>query len=201
MKAWLLLLLTVPACLPSADKYQYACKGDSECGEGWVCFKGLCADGTTLEPCTDGRPHCAGECCAVDTECVTSARGEDQCCVPGGRGVLCKNGEDLYLFDSCGNDEGLVEDCGADGCSLQTNQCLTCLPSCLMQDGLTRKQCGTDSCDGDTCGDCGGVPANGICADDFKCDCNANAKCTSAEGMVICCAPGESCVEGACATL
>ncbi len=197
MKAWLVLLTCVTACMPEADKYTYACSGNDECGEGWVCVKGVCADGSTLSTCTDGRPYCAGVCCPTDQECVTSAKGADQCCVPGGKGVLCKNGEDLWRFDSCGNAEELVEDCGADGCDLHTNLCLTCEPTCLLQDGVTLKECGLDSCDEPTCGDCGGVAANGVCAD-FVCDCNANARCVGADGKVICCAPGQSCVAGAC---
>ena len=55
MKRALLILLLLPACMPSADKYQYACKGDADCGSGWVCIRGLCADGSTLPTCDDGR--------------------------------------------------------------------------------------------------------------------------------------------------
>jgi|GEM_PF-2783321 len=199
MKAALFLLVLVPACMPSADAYKYACKGDDECGEGWVCVKGLCANSIDYPPCDDGRPRCAGLCCATAEDCVTSEQGEDRCCVLD-VATKCSNGENLFLFDSCGNRGELVEDCGAAGCSLQTHLCLTCTPSCLMQDGVTVKECGTDSCDGDTCGDCGGVPANGVCADDYKCDCNANARCTTPGGKVVCCAAGESCVEGNCTT-
>jgi len=200
MKAWLLLVIVLPGCLPSVDGYTFYCDGDDDCGEGWVCVKNQCANASDYPACDDGRNRCNGDCCASDQQCVTSVvsgKHFDRCCVPGGKGVLCLNGEDLWRFDSCGNPEEMVEDCGADGCSLQTHQCLTCEPTCLLQDGVTLKECGVDSCDDPTCGDCGGVPANGVCAD-FKCDCNANERCQGADGRVVCCAPGQVCSGGAC---
>jgi hypothetical protein len=203
MKRALLLLgvlvLLAPACMPSADEFKFACTGDAQCGDGWVCVKGLCAAISELPTCDQGAELCNGECCQPGEECVESAEGKDRCCVLD-VAVHCINGEDLYHVDSCGDVGARVTECPG-GCSQQTHECQTCTPDCLRPDGVSVKECGTDSCNGATCGDCGGVPAHGVCVDDYKCDCNANARCAQPDGRVLCCGPGESCVEGSCQSL
>lgn len=181
----------------------------------WLCcvallvFGGACKD----KPCANDSECQSGEYCQLPLgACTSDCKGDLDC--PGNeecdngrcrtRASACSTksskrcvGDSLYWFDSCDNQEELIEDCGNKGCvdnkcndkantcpngtcDTGTEDCSTCPQDCACQPG---ESCDAGQCKADSL--CG----NGTC--DTGEDCSSCAKDCS-------CASGELCVSGTC---
>lgn len=97
--------------------FQFSCEVEGLCGD-------TCTDGTTYGACSSSRPLYCDSGNLID-DCQACGCAAGHACDPDGScSPVCTpqdsagcHDNDVYWYDSCGNREGLKEDCGPLNCS------------------------------------------------------------------------------------
>lgn len=150
------------------------CQTDSECVEGQVCTKGVCAEPSELDDTGNLPQKLAFSTCRLNSDCDAGQRCADGTCLPE-----CVNDRDCAPGQAC--DQGVCRQNSVDAC--QSNaECTQAGSSCVA--GKCHCECHADvDCgDAETCDGCACQPAPAP-------ECQISSDCDA----------GKQCLNGACA--